>query len=336
MLYIITFAILAWALIIVGRKLSIYGDKLGDLLGMEKSWIGLVMLAAITSLPELVTSLSATYLGKPEMAISNIFGSNMFNIFVVFIIDIFILRKISLSSKANKGNIVGGIASILLTILFLLGFLFPEEGVLKISIFSFLILGGYFLAMRVIYLIEYEKNDKLSEKLEGEIEEFKKELEGDMTISEAKKGFILAGLGVVILGILLSFVGDAIAVTPIFGVTLGSSFVGTILIALATSLPELTVSIEAVKLKAYDMAVGNLIGSNIFNIAIVFIVDLFYRPTNVYKVLEGYHAIVAIFSILLLGVFLIGILWKGKKRKYDSYLIGVVYILGMLFLYIKR
>lgn len=336
MLYILIFAILAGFIIVVGKKLSLYGDTIGDLMGIEKSWIGIVMLAAVTSLPEMVTSVSATLMGNPQMAVSNIFGSNLFNIFVVFIVDIFVLRSTSFSSKVSSKNFMAGFWSIILTLIFLLGFLFPTEGIMNISLFSLMILGIYFIAMKSIYVYEHQQNDEFSEKLEEEVKEFHEIEESGITLPQAKKGFMINAFLVVVLGTGLSFIGDKIASTPFFGIQLGESFVGLILIALATSLPELTVSIEAIKLKSYDMAAGNLLGSNIFNIMIVFITDLFLRDKNIYQSLGGFHKMTAIFSILILLVFMMGTMFEKKKRRYDTYIIGLVYFVAMYILYIKR
>lgn len=333
---ILIFAILAGFIIVVGKKLSLYGNAIGDLMGIDKSWIGVVMLAAVTSLPEMVTSISSTLMGNPQMAVSNIFGSNLFNIFVVFIIDIFVLKSTSFSSKVSSENFMAGFWSIILTLIFLLGFSFPTEGIMNISLFSLIILGVYFIAMKSIYLYEHQKNNKFSKKLEGEIDEFHEVEEGDITLVEAKKGFAINAFFVVVLGTGLSFVGDKIASTPFFGIELGESFVGLILIALATSLPELTVSIEAIKLKSYDMAAGNLLGSNLFNITIIFITDLFLRDGYIYQSLNGFHKLTAILSMIILLVFMMGVMFKNKKRRYDTYIIGLVYFIGMYILYLKR
>jgi cation:H+ antiporter len=336
MLYLVLFVILAGFIILVGKKLSLYGDAIGDLMGIEKSWIGIVMLAAVTSLPELATSISATLMGNPQMAISNIFGSNLFNIFIVFIVDIFILKSTSFSSKVRSKTFMGAFWAIILTLIFLLGFLFPTEGIMNISLFTLIIFGIYFIAMKCIYVYEHQKNDELSEILEEEKEEFHEVVEGGITLPQAKKGFVVNAFFVVVLGTGLSFVGDKIAMTPIFGIELGQSFVGLILIALATSLPELTVTIEAIRLKSYDMAAGNLLGSNIFNITIIFIADLFLRDKNIYQTLTDFHILTAIFSIFILLAFLIGIMFKNKKRRYDTYAIGIIYFIAMYILYIKR
>jgi cation:H+ antiporter len=131
-------------------------------------------------------------------------------------------------------------------------------------------------------------------------------------------------------------VADRIANTPIFGISLGESFVGVILLALATSLPELTVSIQAIRMGSFNMAAGNILGSNIFNITIVFIADLLYRKGSIFQSLTEFHIISSVMSLVLLLVFMIGALFRKKKIKIDSWIIGVVYILAMYVLYLKR
>lgn len=328
MLNILIFLILALIIIEAGKKLSICGDKLGDIMGLEKSWIGVVMLASITSLPELITSTAATIIGEPEMAVSNIFGSNLFNVFIIFILDIFFIKN-SFSSSIGLKNYLSCFSSILLTSIFFLGFVFGDLSLGGISLISIGIFLLYLVVMNLIYKLEHGRVfvDPIEENPEDSIV---------MSAREAKLGFAMSGLIVVAVGIALSNVADRIAETPIMGISLGESFVGVILLALATSLPELTVSIQAIKMKSYNMAAGNILGSNIFNIAIIFVVDLCYREGSLFDTLGEFHLISAISSILILLTLMIGMLFKEKRRKVDSWIIGGIYIAAMYILYIKR
>ncbi|WP_319370207.1 hypothetical protein [uncultured Ilyobacter sp.] len=328
MINIFVFFVLAYIIIIAGKKLSICGDKIGEEMGLEKSWVGLIMLASITSLPELITSTSSTLIGNPDMAISNIFGSNLFNIFIIFILDVFFIKN-SFSSSVSMKNYLSGFFSILLTIIFLLGFVFGKVAIFKISLISIILFLLYFVAIKLIY--EFEHNYDFNDPEEVNPEDYI-----FMSIVQAKKGFIVSGITVIITGIALSYVADRIANTPIFGINLGESFVGVILLALATSLPELTVSVQAIKMGSFNMAAGNILGSNIFNITIVFVADLFYREGTIFESLTEFHIISSVLSLVVLLVFMIGILFRKKKRKIDSWIIGAVYILAMYTLYLKR
>ncbi|WP_320047060.1 hypothetical protein [uncultured Ilyobacter sp.] len=328
MINIFVFFVLAYIIIIAGKRLSICGDKLGEEMGLEKSWVGIIMLASITSLPELITSTSSTLMGNPDMAISNIFGSNLFNIFIIFILDVFFIKN-SFSSSVSMKNYLSAFFSIFLTIIFLLGFVFGKITVFKISLISIILFLLYFVAIKLIYEFEhnYDFNDP---------EEINPEDAIVMNMKQAKKGFVGSSLTVITTGVALTYVADRIAITPIFGINLGESFVGVILLALATSLPELTVSLQAIKMGSFNMAAGNVLGSNIFNITIVFVADLLYRKGSIFESLTEFHIISAIFSLVVLLVFMIGILFRKKKIKIDSWIIGAVYILAMYILYLKR
>jgi cation:H+ antiporter len=326
MLYILIFVILAYLIIRFGSKLGDCGDAIGDIKGIDKSWIGVVMLAGITSLPELITGVSATLLGKPEMAISNIFGSNIFNIFIIFILDVFILKEVHFSSKVHKKNMLTGFFSIILSSIFILGHFFKALTIGYVSIFSIIIIVCYSLFMKMLHLYETEYEHIYEEE---EVEE-EKEL---MTYTAARNGFIINAILVIIVGVLISWTADKIAVTPIFGIRLGESFVGLLLLALATSLPELTISIRAVKLGSYDMAAGNILGSNLFNLAIIFVINLFTFKGGFYARITTFHLTAALFSIIMVMVFLVGMVFNKKKRSYDGILIGILYVVSMYVLY---
>ena len=330
--YLLLFIFFAAIIVFSGKKLSIYGDAIGDIKGFEKSWIGVILLASITSLPELITSISATVMGNPDMAVSNVFGSNLFNIFIIFILDVFVVKKISFSSSISHKNFVTAFFSILLTIIFLIGYAVNNLNILQLNIASLLIFMTYFISIKLIYTYEHEYMEDVLVVEEEVIEEDKPKL----TYEQAKLGFLKSSILVVLSGVCLSFLGDKIAGTPIFGISLGESFVGVVLLALATSLPELTVSIHAVKMGSYNMAAGNILGSNVFNVSIIFFTDLFYIKGPIYDKLGDFHIISACFSMLILLCFMVGILFNKKKVKYDSFIIGIVYLVSMYILYIKR
>lgn len=328
MVYLLIFILLAFIIIKAGMSLGDYGDAIGDIKALDKSFIGLVMLASITSLPELITSTSTTLMGNPQMAISNVLGSNLFNIFIIFILDIFILKNISYSSKIHMKNIVTAFFSFIITLFFILGYAFPNFNYFSIHGISILIFLLYIISMKLIYI--YDKDYHVS------LIHLEEKKNPDITYKKAKQGFAISAIIVVSSGVALSYVADIISVTPIFGIELGKGFTGLFFLALATSLPELTVSIQSVRIGSYDMAAGNILGSNLFNLAIIFIIDLFYLKDDLYSTLGDLHLISAVISLIMLTIFIIGILFNKKKRPYDSYLIAFMYVISLYILYIKR
>jgi cation:H+ antiporter len=118
---------------------------------------------------------------------------------------------------------------------------------------------------------------------------------------------------------------------------LGKTFVGTLFLAASTSLPELAVSIAAVRLGSIDMAVGNLLGSNIFNVFILFLDDLFYQKGHLLKDAAESH-LVSVFSVLIMtGIVIVGITFKARGKRFwlawDTLLILIVYILNLILLH---
>ena len=118
---------------------------------------------------------------------------------------------------------------------------------------------------------------------------------------------------------------------------LGNTFFGTLFLAATTSLPELVVSISALRMGALDMAVGNLFGSNIFNIFILGIDDLFYRDGSLFSNIEQSHLVSILTVIAMTSVAMIGLLFKAERKKFvlatDTFIILVLYVFMMMVLY---
>ena len=113
---------------------------------------------------------------------------------------------------------------------------------------------------------------------------------------------------------------------------LSSTFVGTFLVGLSTSVPELVSSLAAVKMGAYDLAVGNLFGSNAFNMAIFFLMDV-ASPTPIFAALDPTHAVTALFAVVLMALGAAAIVYRAERRYWmiepDSLLMVAVYVVAL-------
>jgi cation:H+ antiporter len=118
---------------------------------------------------------------------------------------------------------------------------------------------------------------------------------------------------------------------------IGATFIWTSLVAITTSLPELVTAIAAVRLGAFDLAVGNLFGSNAFNMAAFFFADAAYRGGGLLSHVSSAHALTALWSILMMNVGLMGIIYRAEKRfmliEPDSLLMIVLYLAGLWLLF---
>ena len=333
-IYINSIGFLVCAMIIIygGTKLSFYGGKIADLTGMGKAWIGLILMASVTSLPELITGLSSVIIVKaPNLAAGDIFGSCVFNLLILSVLDSRI--KQPLFSMVKSSHIVAAIFGIiLLTVAGMAIYLSNEiPSVLWISGFSFVLFGVYLVSIWGIFYYEHTTLNE-TPRIETPII--------SSNVAELKKVigyYALHALIVIGAAIFLPYFGGHIATHT----GLGNAFFGTLFIAATTSLPELVVSLTALRMGSLDMAVGNLLGSNVFNMFILGIDDVFYREGSLFRDISTSHLLSVFFTIIMTAVVVLGLLFKPKKKQLwllslDTFIIALLYMTLMTYLFIKK
>jgi cation:H+ antiporter len=316
---------------VAGVRLSRYGDIIAEKSGMSRGWVGLILLATVTSLPELVTGLSAVTVAKvPDIAVGDILGSCVFNLLIIVLLD-FLYRKESVYTRARQGNVLSagyGIALIGFAgfnLLLYRGGTVPSIG--HVGLYTPVILLLYLLAMRSLYRYEQAQ---VSEYVEDRVE-----LYPDISLKQAVQGYIIAAVAVVAAGIWLPFVAKDLAVAMAWE----QSFVGTLFVAAITSAPEVVVTVAALRMGAVDLAIGNLFGSNLFNIAILAIDDLVYLPGPLLADVSLTHATSAFSAMMMSGLAVVGLVLRPPSRVFRtvswiSLLQLVIYLLNTLFLYL--
>lgn len=318
-------------IIISGSRLSKYGDIIAEKTGLGRTWIGVVLMATVTSLPELVTGLSSvTYAGTPDIAVGDILGSCVFNMLIIAFLDA-VYRVKPLSTKAHQGHILSaGFGILLLGIATISLFARGAIPVLGwIGVYSFVILGIFFLAIRLIFT--YEKKQRSA---------YMKEVAEDLKYKDVSTSFAAIKYGmhaaiVILAAIFLPMIGEGIAETT----GLGQTFVGNIFIALSTSLPEVVVSLAAVRMDAVDLAIGNLFGSNIFNILILAVDDIFFTAGPLLSSASSNHIVSAVFAMAMTSVAIIGLTYRSDKKRllgWDSAGLVLLYIVNLILLYVQR
>ncbi|MCK9223727.1 MAG: hypothetical protein M0R46_02830 [Candidatus Muirbacterium halophilum] len=318
------------SVICAGFYLTKYGDEISEKSGISGGFIGFFLLALATSLPELITSISAVvFQNAPELAFGNIFGSNLFNITILVIVDY--LSKNGVFVKAGRENLVSIAYIIIISLLAIIPvILYINFGIgffkqLPINIESIFILFFYLF---ILMTFKQSSEDVPVEKVKS----------GEKLLPVYAK-FTLSALVIVFAGFFLTKSVDSIAITY----NLGKTFAGSMFLAFVTSLPEATVSISAVRIGAIEMAVGNVLGSNVFNVLIVFFADIFSKRQILYLQELKSSIVTGLFSILIAGVCLYGIIKKSGKSKFlfnklsgPSIFILIIYALGMYFTYIVK
>lgn len=332
MLLWIEFIICTSLIVYSGIKLSKYGDIIAEKTGLGRTWIGVVLMASVTSLPELVTGISSvTYANAPDIAAGDILGSCVFNMLIFAILDA-IHRTMPISAKAHHGHVLSAGFGILLLGIVSIGIIFNNYSFRLgwIGIYTLFFIVIYFVAMRLIYF--YEKK---------QISAFMKEMAVELRYENIKTktaviNYALNAVIVIAAAMFLPGIGKGIAANT----GLGQTFVGNIFIAVSTSLPELVVSVSAVRMGSIDLAIGNLLGSNIFNIFILAIDDILFVKGPLLSFASPNHVISAISAILMTAIVVIGLTYRAERKRlflaWDSMGIVVVYIINLMLLYTLR
>jgi cation:H+ antiporter len=315
-----------------GSRLSRYGDVIAEKTGLSGTWVGVIMLASVTSLPELTTGISSVTLAdSPDIAVGDVLGSCVFNLMIIVILD-FLHRHESIYTRASTGHILSAGFGILLIGFTGFSLVLSERGAVvtlgHVGIYSPIMLALYALAMRIVFQYEREHQELAAEQAA--------EVYADTTLTAAIAGYVAAGFVVVGAGTWLPFVGEHLAETMNWERT----FVGTLFVAFATSVPEIVVTLAALRLGALNMAIGNLFGSNLFNISILAIDDLAFLRGPLLAHASPLHTISAISAIMMSGIAIIGLFYRARGRLlktvgWTSLILLILYLLNayLLFLY---
>lgn len=326
------FLICVLVITLAGVKLSRYGDAIADKTGLGGTWIGVILLATVTSLPELVTGISAvTYANAPDIAVGDVFGSCVFNLLIIVILDS-IYRPTSVYTAASKGHILSAAFGVMFIGFAGFNILLASQGtnlsIGHVGVYTPVIALFYFIIVRTVYRYESTQVRKFSE---AESDRYPR-----LTLQQAILRYSIAACFVVAAGSTLPLIGKEIAEQMGWY----ESFVGTLFIAFATSLPEIVVTVAALRLGAVDMAIGNLFGSNLFNIFVLSIDDFLYTAGPLFNHVSLAHAVSAFSAVMMTGVAIVGLFFQPRVRVFRlvgwvSIFLFCAYLLNtfILFLY---
>ncbi|MFH5881778.1 sodium:calcium antiporter [Liberiplasma polymorphum] len=305
---LLIYTTLAILTILSTQKASFYVNELDKKTKISGALIGGVLLATVTSLPEFITSITSTVvLKEPGLAFGNVFGSNMFNLLILAIADLVFIKHLFFNQ--TKTGLKTNSLIIMMYAIFLLPLLlskitnslgyhsFDIRIGIAFSIISLLIIIVYFFTIKAM-------NDELPDET----------VKGTTNLSMKKivTMFILWGLAVVISSIFITYITDSLALK----LNLSASFAGAIFLGVATSLPEFTAVITLFKLRNYEVALGNILGSNIFNMTIISVVDFINVKDNIFEVLSTDPVLWKNISLLLILGFINSIIvMVALKRK---------------------
>ena len=289
-----------------GVKLTVYGDAIADKTGLGGNWIGFLLIGIVTSVPELASGISAITLAEaPDLAVGAIFGACIFNLAIIVILDL-LYRRDSIYHSASQGHILSAGFGIVLLGFSALGIALALNGVAlaigHIGISSPVILVLYLLAVYTVFSYESRQIKAYTEQ------------EPDAYPGLSLGGVILrytaAAVVVIVTGICLPMIAKQIAQLMHWN----ESFVGTLLVGFITTVPEMAVAITAVRIRALDMAIGGIFGSNLMNNAILAIEDIVYPHGPIFSKISPIHTISVITALIMTGFAIIGLFFRPEQR----------------------
>ena len=322
MIYVL-YLVVAALVTFMSIKASEYVDMLDKTTSLSGAFLGGILLSAVTSLPELFTSISSTLmLDQPGLCIGNILGSNIFN---YAMLSFFILTAVAKFAKCDLSKIHFIVA---LSVVFMGGLIlcnkygFLAFNIGNVSVTSILIILLYVITVWVMYKmggtsesvtsiliillyiftvwIMYKKGGTSESEDDGE----------PVTLSRKQilTRFTIVSIGIVVFSVILTYITDELSVR----LNLGKTVAGALFLGVATSLPETASTFTLFKIKNYDIAVGNIVGSCLFNFTILSVADFFYRGGGIYTIADTSTMNLIIFASV--ASVLAGIMLKLRNK----------------------
>lgn len=322
----IKFIVTTLLIVYAATQLAKYGDIIAIRTRLGGMFIGILLMAGATSLPELLTSISSLSQNEPNLAAGNLLGSNSLNMLLLAIVDLANRKQRILRKAVLKHSLTGSLSVFMigLVVFFMMANIDIQIGWLGLD--SLIIMGFYVISVWLI-----QKNSSPAHPITV-VEEIP---EGTPTLFSGLVGFLFAAELLTIVTPVMVQSADEIAVIS----GLGTTFIGTTLVAFVTSLPELVTTLAAIKIGANDMAIGNLFGSNLFNMFAIGLTDLFYVKGRFLAAIDPLFLLAGMIGLLMTGLGLIGNLIKIEKRiwifEFDSLALIIVYVAGMALLYVR-
>jgi cation:H+ antiporter len=291
-----------------GTRLSKYADALAEKTGLGRTWVGLVGLAVVTSLPELVTGTTAVlWVKAPDIAVGNLLGACMLNVVILAVADLLYAPGPVLTA-ADRGHILAAAFGVIMLGVATLGVMtrppLANFSLGHVGLSAPVLIICYLMAMRATY--RYQKRQRAEYLREHE----EVLLYPHLNLRQAAWRF--GGHALVVMAAAFWLPQVAAQLARCMGWHL--FLVGTIFVAVATTMPELVVTISAMRLKAVDLAVGDLLGSLMINVAMLGVMDLLYLRGPLLQAVGPEHASTGITVIVMVGIAIAEMIYRPQMK----------------------
>lgn len=334
---VLVFVVCTGVIFFAGGRLARYGDRIAELSGWGGAWVGLILMASVTSLPELMVGISsAAVVGSADLAVGDVLGSCAINLLILAGLDAFAPQRRPLFSQASPTHVLAAALGIALLATVGFGLLSGEALLLTpwIGVSSVAFLAIYLASVRLIHRHSAGTRGQAGPTLLDEAgANGAPSAATGLSLRRAWARYAFFGGVVVAAAVLLPPAAEAVA--RLSG--LQESFVGTVFLALSTSLPELAVSLAAVRRGSVDLAVGNIFGSNLFNILILALDDLAYVRGPLLADASPSHLLTVLATIAMSAVAIIGLTYRTARKRFvlawDAAAILAIYLANAGVLY---
>lgn len=317
----LVFACSAVAVAGAGARLAQDGDTIADGTGLGGMWVGAILVAAATSMPELTTDLSAVWQHHPSLAVGDLFGSSMANMAILAGADL-VTRRTRMLVRVTVNQALVALLGIALTATAALGTLRSTPVVLGMGAGVWAIGIGYVLGMRMLHRNRGEPPFRRPAEVAKD----------RPTRAELRRAVVRFAVAAVVIVVAAPFLAASTA-TVADRIGMSRGIAGMVLLAVTTSLPEVAVSVTSIRAGTYDLAVGNLLGSNCFNMAALVALDVADGPGALLAQVEPRLGVAAVAAILMMAAAAIDVLNRAERRVWrlepSPLLLLAIYALGI-------
>jgi cation:H+ antiporter len=335
------FAVAAAFVWMAGVRITRYANVISEKTGMGQALVGLLLLGGVTSLPELAVAITSSLSGDAALAVNSILGGIAMQVAILAVADALIGRQALTSVVPDPVILLQGSFKILLLSIVAASVMVGDFPIASSGIWMWLLAIVTGISMWTLSRVQRSKpwlpNDQeVSREKEGKRAARKAARDKDKTLKWAVWHAVMAGAVILVAGYLLSRTGDAIADTT----GLGQSFVGAVFVAIATSLPEMSTVFSAARAGLYTMAMSDIFGTNLFDLSLLFVIDLTSGGDAVMNNVGRFEGFAALVAITVTAIFLAGLAERRDRTilrmGYDSLAVLVTYLGGLVVLYFLR
>jgi len=331
--------------VFISNKLGEYVDAMDKKTKLSGAFLGGVLLAAVTSLPELVTSITAAIMGQPDMTTGNILGSNVFDIAIIGFLMILFCKRVR-RKTISRGNVIICIATLVCSFIILMCMIFGWQVVIpgiNVNILTPMILVLYFVAL----LFTREKSTQNADSVVLESNKgntniatngangvINNRVDNDgvenstlaLPLRTIIIRFVLLAVILALVSVAMTFMVDKIATDY----NLERGIAGALFLGIATSLPEIVSTFSLMRLGNFDAGYGNIIGSCLFNFGVLALADIFYFGGTVFS--SNITNIIMGACLLASTVFLLAFTFVRNSHQKFKYSLTIQIIAGALIL----